>query len=169
MTIVGVRVPLTIAGEKKNATAELPVGLEIRGEKDPYFWHGDFDGDGVQDTLYAVRVTSQYQADSGPIPLSLGTSEPLGSEEPLALLIQSSQKHKSYLLHRRSYFDSPIWREVTLPVGVVRANDAEYRGWKTAVRPLQGDGIILGTEAGIDTLVYWDGLLFRWYQPPEQP
>ncbi|MBA3903925.1 MAG: hypothetical protein C0522_09690 [Rhodocyclaceae bacterium] len=41
--------------------------------------------------------------------------------------------------------------------------------WRRKARALQGDGIKLATEAGIDILLYWKGDGYAVFWPDEEP
>jgi hypothetical protein len=151
-------------------TSSLPVGLMLDQTKTPARWQGDFDHDGIVDSLYAVNITPTFKLASNVKVLNLwqSTTNP-ASKSALALLIQGSRNSTFYLLRYDPYFSSPIWQEAKLPVAVVKRNGSGYQQWRSQIPTLKGDGIILGTEAGIDTLVYWDGSIYRLYTPNEIP
>ena len=52
---------------------------------------------------------------------------------------------------------------------MITKRDRRYRDWKKQVPALQADAIQLGTEAGIDILLYWNGKQWRLFQPKEEP
>ena len=90
----------------------------------------------------------------------------------LGLRIRLSRASQTYLLHDPDFFSQPIWIEGIEgkpPVKVITKKNAQYGAWKKQAPGLQGDAIELGTEAGIDILLYWNGKQWRIYSPPEDP
>ena len=51
----------------------------------------------------------------------------------------------------------------------IARTDKRYREWKKQVPALKGDAIQLGTEAGIDILLYWNGKKWDLFWPKEEP
>jgi hypothetical protein len=151
-------------------TSSLPTGLMLDKTKTPARWQGDFDYDGIVDLLYAVKITPASKLASNVKVLNLWQSTTnSASKSALALLIQGSRNSTFYLLRYDPYFSSPIWQEAKLPVAVVKRGGLGYQKWRSQIPTLKGDSIILGTEAGIHTLVYWDGSNYRLYTPNETP
>jgi hypothetical protein len=76
-----------------------------------------------------------------------------------------------YLLGDREFFTTPIWQDAAPQglVGIIRKPRATREGRRRLPRPAKGDAIRIATEAGIDTLLYWDGKTYRLYAPPEVP
>jgi hypothetical protein len=148
----------------------LPAGLTLEQTKTPAKWQGDFDNDGIADSLYAVKISPTAKVTNSVKVLNLwqATTNP-ASKSALGLLIQGSRNSMSYLLRYDPYFNSPIWQEAKLPVDVVKRGSSGYQKWRSQIPTLKGDGIILGTEAGINMLVYWDGSNYRLYTPNEIP
>ena len=90
----------------------------------------------------------------------------------LGLRIRLSRTSQTYLLHDPDFFSQPIWIvliEGKPPVKVITKKNAQYGAWKKQAPGLQGDAIELGTEAGIDILLYWNGKQWHIYWPPEEP
>jgi hypothetical protein len=150
--------------------SNLPAGLTLNQTKTPAQWQGDFDHDGIADSLYAVKINPTTKIASSVKVLNLWQSASnSASKSALALLIKGSRGSTFYLLRYDPYFSSPIWQGAKLPVAVVKRGSSGYQQWRSQISTLKGDGIILGTEAGIDTLVYWDGSNYRLYTPNEVP
>ena len=131
----------------------------------------DFDGDGVADEFTVtreadkvakqpgIRVVNPWQEKS-----SSGKSAPKG----LGLLIRLSRTPQKFLLWDADFFNTPSWKEAKPPAQVVTKKDKGYAAWKKQVPALKADAIELGTEAGIDILLYWDGR-WRLFWPKEEP
>ena len=130
----------------------------------------DFDGDGVADEVTTTREAEKVAKESG-VKLSNPWEKTLRSKKSpkgFGLVIRLTQKPQKFLLHDAEFFDTPYWIGGKPPFRVVTKKDKKYRDWKKQVPALKGDAIELGTEAGIDILLYWDG---RWqlFWPDEEP
>ncbi len=89
--------------------------------------------------------------------------------EPLSLRIKFGNSNKEYLLHDSSFFASPMWDSDSLPFRILKKNQNEFIECKKNIPELNSDAIILGTEAGIDILLYWKGNEFKLFWPDEEP
>jgi hypothetical protein len=75
---------------------------------------------------------------------------------------------QKFLVHDAEFFRTPSWLESKPPLRVISKKDKRYAAWKKQVPALRGDAIELGTEAGIDILLYWEGR-WRLFWPDEEP
>jgi hypothetical protein len=48
-------------------------------------------------------------------------------------------------------------------------SDPDYAQWKRAVPQLRADAVLLGTEAGVDPILYWDAGAYRVRLAKEAP
>ena len=131
----------------------------------------DFDGDGVADEFTVTREAETVAKESGikiVDPWQEKSSSGKSSPKGLGLLIRLSRAPQKYLLWDSDFFNTPSWKEAKPPVRVVTKKDKGYAAWKKQVPALKGDAIELGTEAGIDILLYWDGR-WRLFWPKEEP
>jgi len=131
----------------------------------------DFDGDGVPDEFKVAREAEKLAKESGVRlvdPWQPAKSSEKSSPKGLALLIRLTRQPQTFLLHDADFFKTPSWQEGKPPVHVITKKDKGYAAWKKQVPALRADAIELGTEAGIDILLYWDG---RWrvFWPKEEP
>jgi hypothetical protein len=135
----------------------------------------DFDGDGVADEFTIIRDAAKEVGASGiQLVNPFWQEPPVSNQKPkgLGLRIRLSRASQTYLLHDPDFFSQPIWIvliEGKPPVKVITKKNAQYGAWKKQAPGLQGDAIELGTEAGIDILLYWNGKQWRIYWPPEEP
>ncbi len=150
-------------------TPKPEPGIEILRNRIPFRWEGDFDNDGIKDTLTVVQLTSAFRPSSRVQLFNFWGKTPLKTPENLALELISSRKKRPILIYSQSYFDSPLWQGQQLPIQVVKRGTPAHQTWRTKVATLRSDGIVLGTEAGIDTLLYWSGETYRLYTPPDLP
>jgi hypothetical protein len=131
----------------------------------------DFDGDGVADDFAVVRDSAKEARVKG-----IRVVNPLEIQSPakqapkgLGLRIRLSRASQTYLVHDREFFSSPMWVEAKPAVKVVTRKDSQYKEWKKQVPDLKGDAVELGTEAGIEILLYWTGKEWSVYWPQEEP
>jgi len=132
---------------------------------------GDFDGDGVADTLHVVQVLPRTKQNSiaNDVTISNPWSQhaPGDAAEPLALAIMQGQK--KFLLHDAEFFASPIWGQSKLPMEVAKKGSAQFRKFQRQAKGIKHDILVLGTEAGIDIALYWDGKKYVLFWPEETP
>ena len=131
----------------------------------------DFDGDGVPDDFKVTREAEKLSKDSGVRlvnPWQAAKSSEKPSPKGLALLVRLTRQPQTFLLHDPDFFKTPSWNEGKPPVRVITKKDKGYAAWKKQVPALRADAIELGTEAGIDILLYWDGR-WRLFWPKEEP
>jgi hypothetical protein len=130
----------------------------------------DFDGDGVADEFKPTRDAATL-ARGKDVHLVDPWKEKSGSRQVpkgLCLFVRLSRDRQSYLVHG-PVFDTPIWDEKPLPVKIIRSKDRAYAAWKKEAPAMKGDCLELGTEAGIDILLFWDGKRWRVFEPAEEP
>lgn len=74
------------------------------------------------------------------------------------------------LVQNRRFFSTPIWDADPPPLALLAraAPEARVFAGRQTLR-WRGDGILLGTEAGVDILLYWDGRRFRIAHSGELP
>lgn len=131
----------------------------------------DFDGDGVADEFTITRDAAKAAKEPA-VHLVNPWEEVIRSKQPpkgLGLIVRLSRAPRNYLVHNPEFFSSPMWLEGKPAVEVITKQDRRYRAWKKEVPALKGDAIQLGTEAGIDILLYWDGKQWRLFWPDEEP
>jgi len=130
----------------------------------------DFDGDGVADEFTVTRDAAKVARDSATRLVNpwheKQSSQP--SPKSVGLVIRLSRTPQTYLLHDAEFFKTPIWTEGKPAVRIVTKKDKGYAAWKKQVPALRFDALELGTEAGIDILLYWDGH-WRLFWPKEEP
>lgn len=144
------------------------------------FATGDFDGDGKPDSLYLVSIRGAAPGSSlnGDVTVLGGLfgQEALGDRpEGLALAVLLGGGKGKFLLTGyegegvTSYFESPIWSNPEPPLGVAKRGSADFEAFRRQEPHIAQDIIVVGTEAGIDTALYWTGSSFALFQPAEEP
>ena len=147
----------------------------------PYYLTGDFNGDGVEDLLIVVRVKEKRAA----LPKDVRVANPFGldakvtfpanpeSERKLALAIVHSWKIPQPVGKFLLMGESPILILENSRATSGRAEDAKdlielmskrgkrRRGQKFPPAA-KGDVILLGTEVGGDSKLYWTGRKYVW-------
>jgi len=160
-----------------------PVGIQPRVVAGKLLaWQGDFNHDGLADTVEVVSLAAGFRPPSGIAlinPLDKQPAAVRARGEALALAITHGAKQggcRRFLLVPRDFFDTPIWRAYlegdagqATNISMATAGTRAYAGWKRQVRALRGDGIVLATEAGIDILLYWKGNGYAVFWPDEEP
>jgi hypothetical protein len=178
-----------VRGDAANTISEavrssFGSGVEVVAAFRPYQVAGDFNGDRVQDLAVVVRITGSRSVLPKDVRL-LNPFEPRGaihfpqsSDNRLAIAILHGWKSPvvggKFLL----IGESPI---LILQYARAASNEESDRSGllglrsKTAKRrrsePLpisaKGDVILLGTEVGGDSLLYWNGRTYRWEDSAE--
>ena len=131
----------------------------------------DFDGDGVADEFTITRDAAKVAKEAGIVLVNpwKKKSDSARSPEGLGFIVRLSRGAKRYLLCDPEFLGTPAWKEKKPPVETIVRTDPRYRAWKKEVPALKADAIQLGTEAGIDILLYWDGKQWRLFWPAEEP
>lgn len=142
------------------ARCELGPSVQV-----PQVWSGDFDGDGVADRLWILPPSA-----SQPAGRREWARDPWRDRQRrfdpamMALVLASGRGTPSTpctLIQNRRFFATPIWEETDKPVRILSRSDPAAQAWRRLARRWRGDGILLGTEAGVDVLLYWDGQRYR--------
>ncbi len=127
----------------------------------------DFDGDGKADEFTVTREAEKVAKETG-VRLVNPWQESKKSPKGCGLVVRLSRTPQTFLLFDGAFFDTPSWKEGQKLTKVITKKDKSYAGWKKKVPALKADAIELGTEAGIEILLYWDG---KWelFWPDEEP
>ncbi len=181
--LVGTMLAASLAvAETTPATAPLDVSAIFgsRVAENPRFkapvMIGDFDGDGVPDALYLVSVkpaspTASFAKDVTVVE-GLWYAQPLGNRgEKLVPAIVFGKTGRKFVLpgHEEAgtdFFESPIWSADPIPLSVAVKGSRQFKQFAKADKRIKNDVIVIGTEAGEDTALFWTGKKFAWYEPP---
>ena len=146
--------------------------------KSPYLT-ADLDGDGVVDRIYIVIVkrgsSENGFAKDATVISGLWHSEPLGaSGEDFALAIVLAKGERKFVLTAHEpagadYFDSPIWSVPSIPLTIATRGSKQFLAFQKQEPRIMHDAVVVGSEAGIDTALYWNGKTFALFEPPEEP
>jgi hypothetical protein len=130
----------------------------------------DFDGDGVADEFKPTRDAGALAVGKDVRLVDPWNEKFAARQTPkgLCLFVRLSRKPQSYLVHG-PVFSTPMWSQKPLPMKIIGTKDRAYVAWKKVAPEMKGDGIQLGTEAGIDIMLYWNGKRWRVFEPDEEP
>jgi hypothetical protein len=129
----------------------------------------DFDGDGIADEFTTTRDAAKAATQAGVVVVNPWKNSSAKPAREMGFIVRLSRTAKTYLLHDHDFLSTPAWMEKKPPVETIAKTDKRYRAWKKKVPALKGDAIQLGTEAGIDILLYWNGKQWELFWPDEEP
>jgi hypothetical protein len=159
-------------------------GVEVVATFHPYQVTGDFNGDRVQDLAVVVRITGSRSLLPKDVkllnPFEQGGAIhfPQNAENRLALAIVHSWNSPvasgKYLLLGESpvlvlQYARAISSQESDRNGLLglRSKAVKRRGSAPLPPTAKGDVILLGTEVGGDSLLYWNGRTYRWEDSAE--
>ena len=131
---------------------------------------GDFNGDKVKDTLeftYADKKLNASQKNIRNItPWELYSSNKSGSRHSIIITHGSIDKLFSiYDVNDISILDTGAAKELFIfPFSKISELELPLLS-----QHAKGDLIVIPTEAGVDTFLYWDGETYKAYEPIEMP
>jgi hypothetical protein len=130
----------------------------------------DFDGDGVADSAFLMSVEGPVGvAPNVTVVRGLWGADVKGARRA-TLFIKFGKSNRAFLLTDMSgFFDTPIWRQKPLPLEAAKRGSKAYSEFHVQEKRIQNDILVLGTEAGIDTALYWNGKTFVLFAPAEEP
>lgn len=117
----------------------------------------DFDGDGRQDRAWFLPAGALPDARGRATDPWRRVQRPLDSQTAMLVVDRGRGSAACVLIQNRRFFATPIWEDGPPPVGVLQRSSAQARTWRGMTRGWRGEGVLLGTEAGLDLLLYWDG------------
>ncbi len=178
---------MVLAASPARAAPDIAALFGSRVKLNPHFSvplvTGDFDGDGVPDTAYMVTVLPA-SARNGFAPgvtvldgVMDGNDTVLGAHgaQTAPAIVQQGGKRKFLLTSHSSVdpaqgvFDSPIWSERPTPLSLAKRGSKAFRDFHAQVPQIRNDILVVGTEAGIDTALYWNGKTYVLFSPNEEP
>jgi hypothetical protein len=136
----------------------------------------DIDGDGKTDVVELVNISKNTKSLPPVITLSTPwalTDEPTekspqlknGSHNNVLVTFGNSKQFLIHDVNAVSLLDTDAAQEISV------ASNSELEGLDLSELSAQakGDVIVVPTEAGIDTYLYWNGATFQSYEPSELP
>jgi hypothetical protein len=178
--LIGLAAAQGVAGEADEVSKLFGARVDANSRFQAPFATGDFDGDGKPDALYLVTILpgpagQGFESDITVIG-SLFGQEPLGARpESLALAIVQDGGRRKFLFTGyqgdgvTDYFGSPIWQESPVPIQVAKRGSKTFEDFRRQDGNIKNDFIVVGTEAGIDTALFWSGRGYVLFQPAEEP
>ena len=102
--------------------------------------------------------------------------EPLGARgETLALAIVQKGGRQKFLLTGYNgegvsdFFGSPIWESLPPPIDIAKRGSKVFQTFQAEEPGIKHDILVVGTEAGIDTALFWNGQNYVLFSPVEEP
>ena len=144
---------------------------EHAGFKAP-FLTADFDGDGEPDAVYVVAIAPGSAKKTLAANVAIAGFQTDATHldkqgEAFALaIVQGKSKHKTLVI---GPFDTPIWTVSPPPVSVAKRGSQAFKDFQRQEKRIANDVLVLGTEAGIDVALYWNGKSFVQFAPNEEP
>ncbi|HEX2593552.1 MAG TPA: hypothetical protein VHL34_18780 [Rhizomicrobium sp.] len=130
----------------------------------------DFDGDGVADSITLVSARGPIGVSAGTTVISNLWGPKVKDAKGALITIRLGKSSRGYLLMDQSgFFDSPIWQQKPLPLEVAKRGSKAFNEFRAEQKAIRHDILVLGTEAGIDIALYWDGKTFKLFEPVEEP
>ena len=180
LLLAGLAAVWALAGQPDDVSKLFGTRVQANSRFKAPFATGDFDGDGISDALYLVTVlpASAENALASDVAVigALFGQEALGARpESLALAIVQDGGKKKFLLTGyegdgvADFFSSPIWAGPSVPVQVAKRGSKTFEDFRRQDGKIKDDIIVVGTEAGIDTALYWTGHSYALFQPAEEP
>jgi hypothetical protein len=149
----------------------------VPGVKSPLA-HGDFDGDGVDDAAYFVKIapagpSKSIASDVQVVRLYGGEALGAGSSGHALAITLKSGAQKFLVVDvqagsARGFFDSPSWSDPAdwiksqTPLSTAKRGSAELKGYPClGKQPAKSDVLLLLDAAGIDEALAWTGKTFK--------
>jgi len=154
----------------QGACENFGTGIVAINPEKPYV--GDFNGDGIADNLFLLELRGSCRISDDSVLInpwsSGGNVQPFDESLGLGIVHGGKQGTKT-VLYDPDFLSTPIWKETPAPVSVLKRESEDYPVWKKSVSDLDGDAIVLETEAGIDILLYFNGTTYTIFWPEEEP
>lgn len=125
----------------------------------------DLDGDGTADSYRFQRDAKVFPEGKRVNPWSESRKASGGSY----LEVKLSADQQTWIIYDPEFLVTPIWKESSPPLKTISRGERGYKQWKKQAPGMKGDAFVLGTEAGIDILLYWDGKRWKVFEPAEEP
>ena len=168
-----------VAGQPDEVSKLFGARVQANVRFQAPFAMGDFEGDGKQDALYLVTILpgsfSGIAQDVTVIDGLFGQQSLGAQPESLALAIVQEGGRRKFLFTGyqgegvADYFDSPIWQQSPVPIQIARRGSKAFEDFRRQDGKIKNDFIVVGTEAGIDTALFWSGGGYILFQPAEEP
>jgi hypothetical protein len=143
-------------------------GVSVNARFKQPFAAADFDGDGKADSLYVVSLAAGLPGrDVSVIDRLFGSGAARGPRK-IALAFAMGNGRK-FIVSDGDFFATPVWSQTPPPLGIARRGSAQFDSFKAQEKRITNDIAVLGTEAGIDVALYWNGRIFALFEPREEP
>jgi hypothetical protein len=139
---------------------------------------GDFDRDGLTDTAYLVTIlpaTPRHRLapDVTVVSNALGR-EALGARGMKVALAVVQEGGKGKFLFTSDAgvgdrFATPIWTVSPPPIKVARRGSTAFAELQRQEKRVRNDILVVGTEAGMEAALQWNGRAWILFEPAEEP
>jgi hypothetical protein len=129
----------------------------------------DVDGDGRPDHLYVVRIAAGARLEGGVHTVNPWRPRRMPKDGAALALAIARADGARHLLYDPEFFGTPIWQSAPLPLEAVARGTPRHRQLSKLAAGAKGDLLLLGTEAGIDLVLYWNGRHYLLAFPDETP
>ena len=165
---------IAACAQSQSTTTGIDDFLQQPWELSPRKIQVDFDGDSIADRILVAGLKGQV-ADLQklnplihPWPYAGKVQQNLAHGSKRSFHIVLSANNRGYVIRDAnpiSLLDTHAARELFVLTG----DQSTAAGLKTQSPKPRGDLLIIPTEAGIDTYLYWDGDTFKSHEPLELP
>lgn len=165
----------TISAKSVKSIIKYYVHTSVESNKNDFYVSGDFNRDGYTDLAVLFKPDKKLMPNS-----QLHISKPWTIPET----VQPEQYHRSLVIingrsdgfssHKNKVFVlidySGALETPSFQLIIKKRNEKDYGEHRDMLpKKVNGDIIILPTEAGIDTYVYWDKNSYKLHIPEEEP
>jgi hypothetical protein len=164
---------LLVAGELERVRCAFGASISLPQEgadQTAGLLSGDFDGDGATDVAAVVAVVSPEQIPDPArvlMPFSVSQDEPRkvsAGQHAIAVVLSAGEVFLLVDLRRYSILDTNA-ATASHVLAWEKVSELPEKGLAEA----RGDVIVLPSEAGIDTYLFWGGSDWRFHEPLELP
>lgn len=159
-------VPLT--GQSSSVSFELEKILNNTEESSSLPTKADLNGDGLVDKIFWGRRNSNAPL-SGVTPVSLWAKYAEVTHGSLrAIGVYYGGDLGDFLIYDIND-TSVLDADAALSVKIIQHKNVDLIDEAIISERAKGDVIVIPTEAGIDTFIFWNGLVFELYEPLDYP
>jgi len=148
--------------------SNFSISERVKQQQDAF----DFNADGLVDYIYYVNVTANIESTTNDISLDIDQpwlkidDQKKGSKTGV-IIIHGGDVLPS-LIHDKNDI-SVLDASAMLQSKVIKKDKIKFIEEAELSTKAKGDIILIPTEAGIDSFIYWDGLMYQLYEVIDVP